>query len=115
MVGDFCSAVYVGCSRLYLIAVEHVIDPHTDERLEVVAVVDPSSCRRNRIVQSRREPMMRVGDGRIVKVSADKQVGRLLIVDVLIDLLDLLSTTLESWRESSTDSLGEPLGIDLLS
>ena len=50
VVGDLCGAVYVGSARLYLITVEHMIDAYTDERLKVVAVVDTSSCRRNRIV-----------------------------------------------------------------
>ena len=50
VVGDLCGAVYVGSTCLYLIAVEHMIDAHTDERLKVVAVVGPSPSRRNRIV-----------------------------------------------------------------
>ena len=104
----------MGSSRYDLVAVEHVVDTHPYERLEVVAVVGTSSRRRNRIVQTRREAVMRVGDRRIVEVSADQQIGRLLIVDVLIDLLDLLSTTLEGGRKASPDSLREALWVDLL-
>ena len=58
--------------------------------------------------------MMRVGDRRVVEVATDQQVGRLLIVDILIDLLDLLSTTPEGRREAPSDSLGEALGVAFL-
>ena len=95
----------MGSSRYDLVAVEHVVDTHPYERLEVVAVVGTSPSGRNRIVQTSRETVMRVGDRRVVEVSADQQVGRLLIVDVLIDLLDLLSTCLLYTSDAADDLL----------
>ena len=63
------------------------------QALESKAVTDPTSRRGVGINKVRSNPLVGIGDGRIVEISTDKHIGRLLMNNLYMYSIGLLGTT----------------------
>ena len=91
MIAYRCGFIHLTVVGLNPATMQDMIDTEA-QALESKAVTDPTSRRGVSIDKAGSNPLVGIGDGRIVEISTDKHIGRLLMNNLYMYSIGLLGT-----------------------